>query len=117
MRKRVDSEPILLIQTMWADTFKLPMNDERLMALTPREALTQVLAIEALAQRREEARKRAMKGRRMFDLDEPPTPGETKRDSEAQKLADTPHLTGDPEWDAVELAETDPSKAPLTMKA
>jgi hypothetical protein len=25
---------------------------------------------------------------------------------EAAKHADTPHLTGDPEWDAVELAET-----------
>lgn len=112
----MDSEPSLLIRTMWADCFKLPMNDERLMALTLREALSQVLSLDALAQRREEVRKRLMKGRRMMDLDEPGEGGEVKRDSEAAKLADTPHLTGDPEWDAIELAETDPSKPLLSMK-
>jgi hypothetical protein len=29
---------------------------------------------------------------------------------EAEAIADKPHLTGDPEWDAIELEETDPNK-------
>ena len=32
---------------------------------------------------------------------------------EAEKIADKPFLTGDPEWDAVELAETDPNREPF----
>jgi hypothetical protein len=38
---------------------------------------------------------------------------EDREDGEAAAIADTPHLTGDPEWDAVELAETDPTREPL----
>ena len=34
---------------------------------------------------------------------------------EAQKIADVPRLTGDPEWDRVELEETDPNKPPLDV--
>jgi hypothetical protein len=36
-----------------------------------------------------------------------------REESEARAIADTPHLTGDPEFDAIELAETDPSRPPL----
>lgn len=111
----MEADPILLIKAMWAETFKLPLNDERLLALTPREALEQVFAVEALAQRRLDAIKRARHGYATFDRDAPPET-EVRRDEDARKLADTPHLTGDPEWDAVELAETDPSRPPLTMK-
>jgi len=100
---------------MWADTFKLPLNDERLMSLTAREALEHVFAIEALSQRRLDAIKRSRTGRDASDREAPPQ-SDVHRDESARKLADTPHLTGDPEWDAVELAETDPSKPPLTMK-
>jgi hypothetical protein len=32
---------------------------------------------------------------------------------EAESVADKPQLTGDPEWDAVELAETDPMREPF----
>lgn len=39
--------------------------------------------------------------------------GQIRTDDEARALADTPHLTGDPEWDAIELAETSPDKPPL----
>jgi len=38
-----------------------------------------------------------------------------RTDTEAASIADTPHLTGDPEWDAIELAETDPMKEPLRV--
>lgn len=30
-------------------------------------------------------------------------------------IADQPHLTGDPEWDAIEMEETDPTKPPLQV--
>jgi len=35
------------------------------------------------------------------------------RSAEAAANADTPLLTGDPEWDAVELAATDESSEPF----
>jgi len=31
-------------------------------------------------------------------------------------VADVPHLTGDPEWDALELSETDPTKPLLRIE-
>jgi hypothetical protein len=36
----------------------------------------------------------------------------------AQKVADVPHLTGGawPEWDELELSETDPAKEPLKIR-
>jgi hypothetical protein len=48
------------------------------------------------------------------DPDDEDSPDVTVRtDPEARRLADTPHLTGDPEWDAAELAETDPTRSLL----
>jgi len=38
-----------------------------------------------------------------------------RTDEAAVSIADTPHLTGDPEWDAIELAETNPTKEPLKV--
>jgi len=32
---------------------------------------------------------------------------------EAEAIADKPHLTGDPEWDAVELEETNSNREPF----
>lgn len=37
----------------------------------------------------------------------------TRTGAEAEAIADKPRLTGDPEWDAVELEETDPNREPL----
>lgn len=39
----------------------------------------------------------------------------TRTDSEARKIADTAHLTGDPEWDGIELMELDPANPPLDL--
>lgn len=49
-------------------------------------------------------------------IDSTPTEAVERNDDEARAFADTPHLTGDPEWDALELAETDPSKPPLQIQ-
>jgi len=38
-----------------------------------------------------------------------------RTDENAASIADTPHLTGDPEWDAIELSETDPMKERLRI--
>lgn len=35
---------------------------------------------------------------------------------EQAELADTPHLTGDPEWDAIEMAEVDPAGERLKVQ-
>jgi len=78
--------------------------------LTARDALEQVIGIDALRQHQaEEARKQTPGAIR-----ETGTPEVlTRTDDEAREIADTPHLTGDPEFDAVELAETDPSRPRL----
>lgn len=100
-----------MIRTMWSDTFKAPPNDPRLMELTPREALEQVLAIYSLERRRSEAQEKRMEAlnRRSSAGIEGPTATILPKER-AIELADTPHLTGDPEFDAVELAETAPGK-------
>jgi hypothetical protein len=36
-----------------------------------------------------------------------------RTDPAARALADTPRLTGDPEYDRLELEETDPNRAPI----
>lgn len=46
-----------------------------------------------------------------------PTPAKTTdAGATGATEADRPHLTGDPEWDALELAETDPTKPPLVIQ-
>jgi len=90
---------------MWAAKFKLPPNDERLLCLTAKEAIEDVLKVQAYENWIEEkhAEERGLKTK----------PPAVYSDEEARKLADTPHLTGDPEWDEIELAETSPHKAPI----
>lgn len=100
---------------MWSETFKIPPSDPRLLKLTINEALEQVLAIQALELRRREAKERALRGLG-GKWDQMPPQAEVRRDADAAKLADTPHLTGDPEWDAIELAETAPDRVPHNMK-
>lgn len=118
MTKRLHSDPVEMISTLWSETFNLPQNDERLLSLTPTEALRQVNARVALANLRSAAAERARDQRDALNgIDEPIKPKvETKTDEAAQRLADTPHLTGDPELDAIELAETDPSRPPLKLR-
>ena len=104
---RVDGA--FVVRALWSRTFKRPMNDERVLALTPFEALEHVLAMQVLNEREADSIER-----RTGSPTNPKT--EVRRDADAAKMADTPHLTGDPEWDEVELAETAPDKPPLTMK-
>lgn len=115
MQRRVREDPILLVKTLWSEAFNLPPNDERLLSLTAHEALEQVEAREALADIRAEARRRKKHAEDFFE--DKPVVSEKKliTGKEAEQIADKPHLTGDPEWDAIELAETDPNKAPLAL--
>jgi hypothetical protein len=127
------------VKFLWAARFKLPPSDERLSRVTAREALEQVhgvAAIEQLAHEAQQARKpaapaahtkvpqlppmsqpqpRFIGGKDLSDVLPQQAEMVTKRGPEAQAIADVPHLTGDPEWDALELAETDPSKPPLKI--
>lgn len=93
------------VQWKWAATFRLPPNDNRLSSLTLREAIEQINAYQAFT--------------------EPPgttkLPVQPRKDGLVVKYAEPhekrpydgaqgPVLTGDPEWDALELAEWDPAK-------
>jgi hypothetical protein len=96
-----------LIKLMWAEKFQLPPNDERLLSLTLREAAEQVFGMQALERITAERSK-------VRDPDDPEFID--RNDDEARLIADTPHLTGDPEWDALELAETDPLRPTLAER-
>ena len=78
-----------------------------------REALEWIAAANAVEELANEARKKQEREQAKYKLGD--TEVTVRSDEEAQKLADTPHLTGDPEWDAIELAATDPSR-PLIEK-
>ena len=89
------------------------------MSLTLRGAAEQLFGLRALAEIRaeQELTEAAAAPRHVNHFDENAPPEVVVRDDEeARALADTPHLTGDPEWDAVELAETDPTRAPLAER-
>jgi hypothetical protein len=91
-----------------------------------REALEQVYGLDALERVRSKNRPQQTPRR---DVREAPAQvtmdGETlpapvsggrfrvNNTEEGRAFADAPHLTGDAEWDALELSETDPSKPPL----
>ncbi len=99
---REKADLTLLVKTAWGAKYKLPPNDPRLLSLTVKGALEQLHADEAL--------KRYAKGGRTDS-------GETQvyDDETAREIADTPQLTGDPEWEAMELAETNPAKDPIKV--
>jgi hypothetical protein len=89
------------------------------LSLTLKEAAEQVFEQQAFSDWVEEQREKREKERNADDdpyrdFDAPRAV--TRTDAEARALADTPHLTGDPEWDAIELAETDPNRAPLSER-
>jgi hypothetical protein len=76
-----------------------------------KEAAEQVFSMIAVGSYLENRRKRIEEQRtRELDDDEQKT---TRYGDDAKALADKPHLTGDPEWDAIELAETDPTRPTL----
>lgn len=99
------------MRLLWAKTFKVSPLDEKFSQVTVREAMELIHGATALdeviADRLREKEKTQTK-MRLGD-----TEVTVRRDDEARKLADTPHLTGDPEWDAIELAATDPSRPPI----
>ena len=80
-RPKNEAEMILKLSLLWARTFRLPPNDVRFYSVSLREAVEQIRGMAAL------------------------------EDQHAPKpLGEGPLLTGtDPEWDAMELAEHDPS--------
>lgn len=101
-----------MVKLMWAEKYSLPPNDERLLSLTLKEAAEQVFEQEAF---KTYARERWRSQNPEFeDWGEPEV--ETHTGEAAKKIADTPHLTGDPEWDAIELAETDPRRPLLSER-
>ena len=85
------------------ETFNAPPSDERFSLLTVREAMEQILLHQALTEWRAEQR-----GSRRLDDDSPQASYRT--DEEAQRIASTPHWTGDPELDAIEAEETSSTK-------
>ena len=103
-----------LVKLLWVEKFNLPPNDVRLSQLTLREAAEQVFEQQAFGQFMDKRAERKRTPR--FDFDEGVTEAEVRTDEEARVLADTPHLTGDPEWDAIELAETDPRRPLLSER-
>ncbi len=116
VKKRLKKDPIFFLKTMWSEKFNLPPNDERLLQLRPAEVIEQVLALEALALQRSDAAERAaFHAAYLAGMD---TSGyvkkEVRTDEEARSIADKPHLTGDPEWDAIELEMTDPNRPLLS---
>lgn len=78
-----------------------------------REALEWIAAANAVEEIANESRKKREREQARYKLGD--TEVTVRSDEEARKLADTPHLTGDPEWDAIELAATDASR-PLLDK-
>ena len=104
-----------LVKLLWVEKFNRPPNDGRLLSLTLREAAEQVFEQTAFSSY---MKKRAgQKAPAWRDVDEWAAPEvETVTGEEAERIADVPHLTGDAEWDAVELAETDPTRALLSER-
>lgn len=84
--------------------------------MTAREALEQVRGVAVVEAIRSDRTADALRSRLPPELrDRLPARASVRNDPASQRLADTPRLTGDPEWDAIELAETDPSKEPLRI--
>ena len=97
-----------MVKLLWAEKFNLPPSDARLSSLTLKEAAEQVFSLQAFSD--------FMDARAEKEKEKPEEPFTTRTDEEARRLADTPHLTGDPEWDAVELAETNPDRPLLSER-
>lgn len=87
------------------------------MQATIREALEAVYGMTAIEMRTEDSKKRKTGTEKAFvsqaadgEMIEVHATVDTSK--EAAAFADTPHLTGDPEWDAMELEETGAAPPP-----
>lgn len=86
------------------------------MSLTVREAVEQVRGVQVAkdlfgdSSPAESLQKLVPLLRALLKLPQEPARGYAEDDEDAKSVADDPHLTGDPEFDAVELAETDPTR-------
>ncbi|MCZ6868115.1 MAG: hypothetical protein O7G84_01265 [Gammaproteobacteria bacterium] len=114
-------DPELMVAGMWSLTFNLPPNDPRLLQVSAREAMEHMVlfqAAKALETENISAAAKQSETQRHHDND-PYSPNfrpdtKTVVGEEAEKVADKPlPLTGDAEWDEVELAETDPMREPF----
>lgn len=86
--------------------------------MTLREALEHVsmkTAIDVIAAENEAAAVERAQVRSYGIDDDRPNAVRTRTGAEAAAIADKPHLTGDPEWDAIEIAETDPTAEPVKI--
>jgi hypothetical protein len=81
------------------------------LSLTAREAVEQLNGLTAIELLSAERMVREAEEPQTQILNDP----RGRTDEVAVSIADTPHLTGDPEWDAIELAETDPMREPLRI--
>ena len=92
-------------------TFNLPANDERLLSQNENEVMEQLFLRMAYEEFREDYAKRTEAQEETTIVNS--GGGKVLRDEDAKKLADTPQITGDPWFDAMERSETDASKPPL----
>ena len=86
------------------ETFQLPGNDARFLQLTTPEVLEQILLLTAAREWKAELG-RKKRGPHYDDRTPYDVESEISSGEEARQLADTPHLTGDPEFDEIELNE------------
>jgi hypothetical protein len=84
------------------------MNDPRLLSLTIKDAGEQILELIAFSEYRKSL------SEKLEDQDSDDGQFKVRTDEEARNIADTPMLTGDPEFDAMELAETAETKPLLS---
>ncbi len=119
--KKVLTDQTVFVKALWAETFNLPPNDARLLKLTPREAYEQVRMVTAIkrlkAQAITEGMQNATAAAQVDPYGGPSKPVvKTVMGFDAEKIADKPLLTGDPEWDAVEREETAEFREPFDIE-
>ena len=98
MKERLEREPNLLLRAAWVTLFRIPPNDDRLLRLSDREIAEHVTLVRAMEVLMAEKTKES-------DNKIPTLPSEPVivRGPEAEAIADVATLTGDPEFDAIEL--------------
>lgn len=110
LRDRMRKDPKTMLIAAWMKTFNLPPNDERLLRLSEREAAEQVLLAQAWeAEVMDRAKTRQPPALQGDFVGKPDVT--VKRGADAAKVADSAHLTGNAEFDAVELRETSRAQA------
>ena len=121
MKIQLQNQPTLMLTAMWVREFKIPPTDPRFLQLSERELLEQVFLIRALESIQSDYVREATNAPTPDPTSDPFSPAYKVKEKvvlgkDAEKLSDQPRLTGDPEWDAVELAETDGLREPISDK-